>query len=329
MKLVFGQLFLVLMVVAGCGEKAGQGNLVAIESDKPPVANIDGTVIAPPTPEIVDPVVTPSTDTKTAVIDFGVKYQRGKVIDYALVNTIEVLMSGQNKGETISRETFLNASQRVEVGETKGGGAKVSITTSKVTSGFLKKTPEVEEADAFLKQTALSIEGSLLRGDFDSKGKGSNLELIGNGVGLNPMGPQVGSQEVMVGFMGVLLPGKPIKIGDKWSAKFDFSQSASDLFGAAGAKTEKSEIIITYKLLDYDISKNFARVSIQSKGAPVIKVPTDGAMVLVNIKVDSIGEALIRLDDGWLQEMRLETTVVTEGFVASKQIVKTITKRLN
>ncbi len=322
--------WIVLVLLAmGCAEERGGGKTVpTAKSPSQPSATLSDTENLTPPPPIMSEVPVPAT-ASSEPIAIKVKYREGSKFDYSLTNGIEISLPGSKEGEVVRQDTFLNAMQNIAVGATKGGLTNVTIKTNKVAAGFAKPTPENEEAGEFLKKTAAGIEGSVLTGQFDASGRGTKLELEGEGVGLNPLGPQVGSQDVMVGLMGILLPERLVNVGDEWSAKFDFQQSASDLFGQAGAKTENSEVTLVYKLLDYNKEKNLARFSVVGKGKPTIKLPTEGSVLEVQVSVDSKGQATVRLDDGWLQELRLETTVVMEGFISNKQIVKTVTKRLN
>jgi hypothetical protein len=141
------------------------------------------------------------------------------------------------------------------------------------------------------------------------------------------MGPQAGAQDVMVGFMGVLLPPKAAKVGDTWSGTYDITASAQDLFANAGAMVEDGDVPITYELLDFNPRTNYVKLGLTSKGKPLVKIPIGGGLAKIQMSVESKGQALVRYNDGWLQELRLETTIVTEGFVATKQVVKTVTRR--
>ena len=185
-----------------------------------------------------------------------------------------------------------------------------------------------KQADGLIKKMAASIEGSMLQGDYDAHGRGTNMFLLGEGVGLNPMGPQAGAQEVMVGFMGILFPAKPVKVGEKWSGTYDITESAQDLFESSGGMVDDGKIPITYELLDYNEKDNFIRIGLSSKGSPTVKIPMGGGLAKIEMDVRAKGQALVRLNDGWLQELRFETTIVTEGYVATKQVVKTVTRRL-
>jgi hypothetical protein len=272
----------------------------------------------------VDPVVEAAKPPPTEPTTIALEFAKGRRETYTLANEITTHSQGLKKGEVFVNKSFLTAEQIVEAHDDKG---LVTIQTINVKGGVNGTSTEEQEANDFIARMAESIEGSILRGRFNSAGKGSELELLGEGVGLNPLGPQAGSQTVMVGFMGVLLPEKAVKPGDKWTGTYDVSQSAADLFATQGGRANNGEIPITYELLDYNEKTNFFKVKITGKGTPVIKVPMGGAMATINMDVSLQGQALVRLDDGWLQELRVETTVVTEGFVATKQVVKTLTRR--
>jgi hypothetical protein len=90
---------------------------------------------------------------------------------------------------------------------------------------------------------------------------------------------------------------------------------------------DNGEVPITYELIEFDPQYNRITVGITSRGKPTVKIPIGGGIAKIEMTVESKGQALVRLNDGWLQELRLETTIVTAGFVATKQVVKTVTRR--
>jgi hypothetical protein len=309
-----------LVVAWGCSGGPGSGKLVPIkaadavatDTDEPAAREPDAVANVPPAEK--EPLA------------MSVKFPTGKSETYILTNDILTLTQTMD-GQTNSEKSFLNAVQDVNVIVTPNNGPNVSIHTHDVRAGVPGDEPIQRIANDYIQKTAASIEGSVLHGKFDDKGRGTDLFFIGEGVGLNPLGPQASSQKLMVGFMGILLPDKAVKPGDTWTGTYDFTQSGMDLFENQGGRVENGKIPITYTLLDYDKENNSIRIGLKSAGKPVVKVPIEGAMATINMDVKADGQALVRLDDGWLQELRLETNVTTEGLVASKQTIKTVTRR--
>jgi hypothetical protein len=262
-------------------------------------------------------------DAPAATVALKIDFERGKRATYVLTNESVTLTRGQENGPMLTTKSFLNARQEVSVLDS---GA-VRIHTSDVKGGVYGDDDAELAADAIMKGMAASIEGSVLQGVFDERGQGSEMVLLGDGVGLNPMGPQAGTQEVMLGFMGILFPQKPAKVGDKWQGTYDITESAQDLFASSGGMVDNGRVPLTYELLEFNAEKNFARIGISSAGKPIVKIPMGGGLAKINMDVKSQGQALVRLDEGWLQELRIETTVVTEGYVATKIVTKTVTRR--
>lgn len=319
-------LFLCLVIV-GCSGGAGSGKLVKLPGKgEDPGVGSDTRTTGPTDGTLPDTNVSETTPKGPTAIQ--VSYKEGRRETYSLVNDITVYTQGEGAGEVLKHKSFLNADQIVHVHKREGDGGLVTIQTLNVRSGVEGKAFDQKQADAFIKKTAEGIEGSTLQGVFDKTGRGSQLELLGEGVGLNPMGPQAGSQTLMTGFMGMVFPNKQVKIGERWTATYDISQSGADLFEESGARVVDGEVPLTYELVDYDQAKNFVQIKITGKGKPTIKIPMSGAMVEIKMDVNVAGQALVRYDDGWLQELRLESTIVTEGFVATKQVVKTVTRRM-
>ena len=309
-----------ILVALGCSRGAGSGKLV-------PIKPADATDQVPGTPDVAptEPEVTVPPESKEPLA-MAVSFPLGKSETYILTNDILTLSQAPD-GETYAEKSFLNAVQEVKVIVTPDNGPNVSIHTHDVRAGVPGDQPIQKIANDYILKTAASIEGSVLHGKFDDKGRGTDLFFIGEGVGLNPLGPQASSQKLMVGFMGILLPDKAAKPGDTWTGTYDFTQSGMDLFENQGGRVEDGKIPITYTLLDYDKKNNSIRIGLKSAGKPVVKVPMQGAMATIKMDVRAAGQALVRISDGWLQELRLETNVTTEGLVASKQTIKTVTRR--
>jgi hypothetical protein len=305
---------------AGC---SGGGKLV----EKPPTTRqndppeADTPVQLPDAEKIDKPVLT--TSAANATVDLKIDFEKRRKATYVLTNESVTQTRGLENGPMLTTKSFLNARQEVSVLDS---GA-VRIHTSDVKGGVYGGDVAEEAADAIMKGMAASIEGSVLQGEFDPRGRGREMVLLGDGVGLNPMGPQAGTQEVMVGFMGILFPEKPAKVGDKWKGTYDITESAQDLFASSGGMVDNGQVPMTYELLEFNAEKNFIKLRISSAGKPIVKIPMGGALARINMDVKSVGQALVRLDDGWLQELRIETTVITEGYVATKIVTKTITRR--
>jgi hypothetical protein len=251
------------------------------------------------------------------------KLDVGRKETYVITNEIVTQTRGWNNGPMVTTESFLNAKQDVTVRPDK----LVRTRTYQAEAGARGDSSEQKAADGVIRQMASAAEGSVLEGEYDARGRGLNLYLLGDGVGLNPMGPQAGAQEVMVGFMGIVFPEKPVKVGDKWQAVYDITASAQDLFQSSGGMVENGEIPIAYELLEYNKETNFIKLGLSSKGSPVVKIPIGSGLAKIEMTVEAKGQALVHFDTGWLQELRFETSVVTEGFVATKQVVKTVTRR--
>jgi hypothetical protein len=315
-------LLFLLPAFAGC---TGGGKLVdkpVAPSVQPEGAVEEGTLPDPPKiEESTAPIVDPEAPLELRLVLTG-----GRKETYVLINDTVTQTRGQTGGPMRTTTSFLNAKQEVTV---RNDGT-VRIHTTDVKGGVQAKDQREVEADGVMKQFAADIEGSVLQGVFDKRGRGAEMFLLGDGVGLNPMGPQSGAQEVMVGFMGVLLPEKPAKRGDKWTSAYDITESAIDLFAGMGAMVDNGKVAITYELIEFNHKNNSVRIKVSSAGKPVVKIPIEGgALTKIQMNVTSVGEALVRLDDGWLQELRLETTVVTEGFVATKVTTRTVTRKVN
>ncbi len=314
-------LLALIAFTAGC---SGGGKLVEkpIEPSQEPLPKNDAPVQLPDLDRIQPPTVA-KTD-PVASFDLKINFEVGRKETYVLTNETVTKTRGQENGPMRTTTSFLNARQEVSVRPS----GDVRIHTTDVKGGVVGDSTEEIAADGIMKGIAKSIEGSVLQGVFDKRGHGRDMFLLGEGVGLNPMGPQAGAQEVMVGFMGILLPDKPAKVGDKWKGTYDISASAEDLFESSGGMVEDGAMPITYELLQVNAATNAIRLHISSAGKPTVKIPMGGglAKILMDVKVN--GEALVRLNDGWLQELRIETTVVTEGFVATSIVTKTVTRRL-
>jgi hypothetical protein len=315
-------LLLPLLLAIGC---SGGGKLV----DKPAgqTTQPEGTVQQGSPPEATN--VGESTETSAdpeAPLDLKLRLEVGRKETYVLTNVTVTQTRGHQNGPMLSTESFLNAKQEVTV---RNDGT-VRIHTTDVKGGVNADDVQEEKADLVVKQFAQSVEGSMLQGAFDQRGRGTEMLLLGDGVGLNPMGPQSGAQEVMVGFMGVLLPAGPAKVRDKWASTYDITESALDLFASQGAMVENGKVPITYELLEFNHKTNAVRIRVTSAGKPLVKLPMeDGSLAKISMDVMSTGEALVRLNDGWLQELRLETVVVTEGYVATKITTRTVTRKVN
>ena len=284
-------------------------------------------------PEAEEPGVSPSAveDEPEDPADAGpqppigltLKLTTGQSAVYVLTNEMTTTVRFEN-GAVEATDSFLNATQSVTVESTDRETGVVTIETTNVSAGV----PGEEKPDKFMRKTVADIEGSRLSGRFDVQGRGTELFLLGDGVGLNPMGPQAGSQDVMVGFMGVLLPGKIVAPGETWSGVYDISESVANLFEGTRAYAESGTMPITYSLLAYDEERNLAAIGVHSEGRLVIKIPLDGAVINVEMKVVTEGRALVRLDDGWLEELKIESTTTTEGYVASRTVARTTIRRV-
>ena len=317
----------VAIVLVGCSGGAGSGKLVSVPSPKDTGQPIDSTGAASNTDVKVDPIVEAAKPPPVEPIDIRLAFTDGRRETYVLTNSISTFTQGDKPNELFEQKSFLNAEQVVGVQKATETNALVTVHTQNVKAGVQGTSIEANEADNFIKKTAENIEGSTLQGSFDRTGRGSDLYLLGNGVGLNPMGFQAGSQSLMVGFMGVVFPSKAVKPGDSWKGTLDMSQSGEDLFEQAGGRVSNGEVPLTYTLIDYNPKTNFVKIGISGKGTPIIKVPMQGAVVEIKMLVETKGQALVRYNDGWLQELRLESTIVTEGFVATRQVVRTVTQR--
>ncbi len=317
--------FLLVAFVAGCSGGAGSGKLTQLPGKDSAAPGVVPDSTEPGSE--IDPVVEAAKPPPKEPTTIQVDYKEGRRETYQLVNDITVFTQGAKEGEVVAHKSFLNAEQVVQVHKKQGDGAVVTIQTVNVKSGVEGSTFDQKQANDFITKTAQGIEGSTLQGVFDKTGKGSDLQLFGEGVGLNPMGPQAGSQTLMTGLMGMVFPSGQVKVGDKWTANYDMTQSGADLFEKAGARVVNGEVPLTYELVDYNPKTNFVQLRITGKGKPIVKIPMEGAMAEIRMDVDIKGQALVRFDDGWLQELRLESTVITEGFVATKQVVRTVTRR--
>ena len=315
---------LALVLASGCSTGAGSGDMVKIASGETSQADegsnggVDGSEGA------VDETGLNAEDTgPQPPIGLTLSFAPGQTAVYSLNNEITTITQNQD-GTFNTTGSFLNATQSVSVDSLGSDAATVTIKTTGVSAGVPGELKPTE----YLEKTAASIEGSRLRGKFDAQGRGTDLYLLGEGVGLNPMGPQAGSQEVMVGFMGVLLPGKVVAPGETWSGTYDISESATDVFQDMGAFVESGAMPITYSLIDYDVARNLAAIRIHAEGTPVLKIPMSGAIVEVEMKVVTDGRALVRLDDGWLEELKIESIITIEGYVAATNIVRSTTRRV-
>ena len=318
-------LVLALSFSGGCSGGAGSGEMVELARDDRqqlegnPLDAEDQPGAGPADSgpeEAADPEPQPP-------IGLALKLTAGQSAVYTLTNEITTTTTNED-GTVEATDSFLNATQSVTVESTDRETGVVTIETTDVSAGV----PGEEEPDEFMRKTAANIEGSRLRGQFDGQGRGTELILLGDGVGLNPMGPQAGSQDVMVGFMGVLLPGKVVAPGETWIGVYDISESAADLFEGSGAFVESGTVPITYSLIDYDEERNLAAIAVRSEGRPVIKIPLGGAVMTVEMKVVTEGRALVRLDDGWLEELTIESIITTEGLVVTRTVARTTTRRL-
>ena len=307
------------IVLAGCSGGAGSGKLVPVKGPSG-ATNTDapGAILAAPTNK---------TNTPKEPIEMKLAFASGRREVYALMN--EILLETTVGKQVFHDSSYINAEQSVNVIKPKPDGATVSIVTSNVSAGVRGAGQVQAIANDWLKKVSSDIEGSVMQGDYDARGRGTGLQLFGDGVGLNPMGPQVGSQNVMVGFMGILFPKGPTRVGDTWQGTFDFTKSGEDLFAQQGGRVENGEVPITYKLLDYDKARGTMTLGLECKGKPLVKVPMEGAVSKINLDVESHGQALVRMSDGWLQELRLETTVMTDGgglLYPMKHTIRTVTR---
>ncbi|MCH7945915.1 MAG: hypothetical protein IIC73_07890 [Armatimonadetes bacterium] len=316
---------LAMCLSGGCSGGAGCGEMVELTSGdtqllegRPQVAED----LPDAEPEDSEPEE-PADSGPQPPIGLALKFTAGQSAVYTLTNEITTTIRYED-GTVEATDSFLNATQSVTVESTDRETGVVTIETTNVSAGV----PGKEEPDEFMRKIAASIEGSRLRGLFDGQGRGTELYLLGDGVGLNPMGPQAGSQDVMVGFMGMLLPGKVVAPGETWSGVYDISESAVDVFKGLGAYVESGTMLITYSLIDYDEERNLAAIAVRSEGRPVIKIPVNGAVINLEMKVVTDGRALVRLDDGWLEELKIESITTIEGYVASRTVVRSTTRRL-
>ena len=314
-----------LVLASGCSTGAGSGDMVKITSGEtlPADGGSNGSVD-------VSEVAVDETGSDAAAdpgpqppIGLTLTFASGQTAVYSLKNEITTITPNPD-GTYKTTGSFLNATQSVTVDSVGRNSATVTIETTDVSAGV----PGEQRPTEYLEKTAASIEGSRLRGKFDGQGRGTELYLLGDGVGLNPMGPQAGSQEVMVGFMGVLLPGKVVAPGDTWSGEYDITASVVDVFEGLGAFVESGTMPITYSLIDYDEERNLAAIRVHAEGTPVIKIPLGGAIVELAMKVVTDGRALVRLDDGWLEELKIESIITIEGYFASKSVVRSTTRRV-
>ncbi|HXH61219.1 MAG TPA: hypothetical protein VNI20_07655 [Fimbriimonadaceae bacterium] len=321
------------IVAVGCTSRAGKGDLVKLEDSQPKTQAAGQIQTAPPAPTIIGTQAAPEEKPephKAPVVSLhpAIKFVKGDTGVYKLTNDITIFTAG-DKADTLNKQkSYLNAMQAVSVEDVKGKKGTITVKTTDVSAGVTGTSVAEVSADAYMKETARSIEGSTLQGNYDSTGKGTDLILLGKGIGLNPMGPQIGSQDVSVGFMGVLLPSKSVKVGDKWSGAYDISQSVQDLFQSSGGVAQNGETTIWYTLLDFDEEKNYVKLGISGHGRPLVKIPAGGGTLTIQMDVKIDGQAVVRMDSGWLQQMKVESTIVTEGLAASKEVVNSVTQRV-
>lgn len=270
---------------------------------------------------VVDQTETGVTVSRVA-IDLRLVIKTGQQQNYRLTNDITSVAQSQYDADvTLETTSFLYADQSVYVDDIKN----FYIVTTGVEGGVEGDGMGASIADIYMQATVQEIEGSILVAGYDEKGSGKNIMLI-EGSGLNPLGAQTGSQGSVMGFMGVLLPGGEVKPGDSWDGVYDISQIAAEVFKGKGARTTTDTIPLTYVLRGYDKTRGLAQIGIFGSGSSVVDLTVDSVSTLIALEVKIEGEALVRLSDGWLHELRVQTEFVTEGFVATQQTVKTVIK---
>lgn len=316
---------LTLSLAGGCSGGAGSGEMVELVSGDTQLPETSSQVAEYlPDAELEDGEPEEASNPEPQPpIALTLKFTAGQSAVYILTNEITTTFRNED-GTLEATDSFLNATQSVTVESTGSNFGLVTIETTGVSAGV----PGEDMPTAYMQKMAENIEGSRLRGRFDGQGRGTELFLLGGGVGLNPMGPQAGSQDVMVGFMGVLLPGKVVAPGDTWTGVYDISQSAADLFEGSGSFVESGTVPITYSLIDYDEERNLAAIRIHSEGRPLIKIPLGGAVINLEMRVVTDGRALVRLDDGWLEELKIESIITIEGYIAARNVVRSTTRRV-
>ena len=150
---------------AGC---SGGGKLVekppTTQQDDPPKA--DSPVQLPDPENINKPPLTASA--ATATVDLKIDFEKRKKGTYVLTNESVTQTRGQENGPMLTTKSFLNARQEVSVLDS---GA-VRIHTSDVKGGVNGDDVAEQAADAIMKGMAASIEGSVLQGEFDARGRG-------------------------------------------------------------------------------------------------------------------------------------------------------------
>lgn len=254
-------------------------------------------------------------------IDLRLVIKAGQEQKYRLTNEISTTVQSPTNSE--DKETYsshLNARQSVEVGEDES----VFIQTTDVDGAVIGEGMMTAMANVYMQSTVKAIEGSMMVAAYDETGSGKNVMMIGEGMGLNPLGAQADPRDATVGFMGVILPGGTVKPGDSWAGEYDAAVMAGEVFKDMGAQTSNGTIPLTYFLRGYDLERGLAQISITGSGIPIIDLPIENSIVKIEMQIYIEGEALVRLSDGWLYELRIETDVITEGLYATKQKVRTL-----
>lgn len=318
---ILSMLLVVLVIACGCSSGAGKAPLTGISG---PPSNEPARDAGPPWE--LDRIPEGVGEPGEQLYSLAIQYEEGAEYRYELTNDMVNRLPDPIFGQMVTVKSDLTATQTARIEQLDGSGAVILINTFNVESNV-----EGDEEVAILIQDATAgIEGSLMRGNYDEFGRGTDV-FLERGIGLSPIGAQAGDEDLIVGLMGLLLPPTPVTLADEWLGSFDFTAQVGSFFVKVGGTVENGEFPIVYALEQVNEEENYAVIGIRSEGRPTIILALVGdETVSSEMHVLMEGRALIDLDTGWLREMKVTTTVDYSGFMPGvKQVVQSTTRRVS
>ena len=102
----------------------------------------------------------------------------------------------------------------------------------------------------------------------------------------------------VVGLQGIVFPNKPVKVGDTWTSKVEFSKLMSGMGTLPGMKMDPLNAVMKFVRVEGDESDPIAVLEVVMKGKPNITLPGSGGsspMPSFKMNVEMDGKTIVKI----------------------------------